>query len=326
MKLVARFKLLFQFINKHIMDRFIFLLIVFFALSVISSAQSIEITDNGGWKEYKDSKKGISVLFPRMPILINKEDPCRDEKTDMYFAYAKNTVFSLLIVSDLKNSNWQCVKKTNFTEKNLKERISLIKRISKKYNEATYTKNELSYYEIKNDFRTYWLINDLKNKRWLELWVSGEKDNEIAEKFINSLKLETKSEGIEIGKGAEVNLGDENHQKNSETINLEDGSIIDSQNKITPIQVVARFDPASSLLASQNKTIGSVILEVVFLANGSVGNVKVIKGLPYDLTENSISAVKKTVFLPAKKNGLNVNEIKRVEYKFNHNVGLNFLY
>src|SRR5262245_14992828 len=55
--------------------------------------------------------------------------------------------------------------------------------------------------------------------------------------------------------------------------------------------------------ARNNGVQGTVVLQVVFNVNGKITDIKVIRGLPYGLTENAIEAAKKIKFKPAMKEG-----------------------
>jgi TonB family protein len=69
--------------------------------------------------------------------------------------------------------------------------------------------------------------------------------------------------------------------------------------------------------ARQNKIQGTVVLSVVFNVNGSVSDVRVVRGLPDGLTEKAIEAAKKIRFNPAVKNGAPVSVRGSLEFTFN---------
>ncbi|GEM_PF-398542 len=69
--------------------------------------------------------------------------------------------------------------------------------------------------------------------------------------------------------------------------------------------------------ARQNKVQGSVVLQVVFHANGSITDVKVVRGLPDGLTEKAIEAAKRIRFQPAVKNGSPVSVRGTLDFSFN---------
>jgi TonB family protein len=69
--------------------------------------------------------------------------------------------------------------------------------------------------------------------------------------------------------------------------------------------------------AKDNKVAGTVVLGVVFGVDGQIGEIKVIHGLPYGLTENAIEAAKKIRFNPAVKDSQPVSVRGNLEYTFN---------
>ena len=68
--------------------------------------------------------------------------------------------------------------------------------------------------------------------------------------------------------------------------------------------------------AKDNKVEGTVVLSVVFGADGQIGDVKVIRGLPDGLTQKAIEAASKIRFEPAMKDGQPVSVRGNLEYSF----------
>ena len=70
--------------------------------------------------------------------------------------------------------------------------------------------------------------------------------------------------------------------------------------------------------AARNQNVqGTVILRMTFSKDGSIGDIKVIHGLGFGLTEQAIAAAKQIVFHPKQINGVPVSVTKTVEYNFN---------
>jgi protein TonB len=61
---------------------------------------------------------------------------------------------------------------------------------------------------------------------------------------------------------------------------------------------------------------GDILLEIVIKADGSVGDVKVLRGLGYGLDERAVSAVRNWRFAPARRLGSPVDVIVEVEVEF----------
>ena len=69
--------------------------------------------------------------------------------------------------------------------------------------------------------------------------------------------------------------------------------------------------------ARQNKVEGTVVLTIVFGADGRIHDIRTVRGLPYGLTESSIEAAQKIRFHPAVLNGKPVSVRATLEYTFN---------
>jgi TonB family protein len=69
--------------------------------------------------------------------------------------------------------------------------------------------------------------------------------------------------------------------------------------------------------ARQNKIQGTVVLSVIFSADGRISNIRVVRGLPDGLTEKAIEAAQKIRFNPAVKNGAPVSVRTNLEFSFN---------
>jgi TonB family C-terminal domain len=82
------------------------------------------------------------------------------------------------------------------------------------------------------------------------------------------------------------------------------------------LRIISKPSAEYTDLARQNNTQGVVRLRVNFQANGEIGDVTVLNGLPDGLTESAVEAVKRMEFKPAEKNGEPVTVTKIVEYKF----------
>ena len=68
--------------------------------------------------------------------------------------------------------------------------------------------------------------------------------------------------------------------------------------------------------ARTNQVQGTVTLRVTFNANGTIGSISPVSGLPNGLTEQAIAAARGIRFEPAKKNGVPQTVTKQVAYTF----------
>jgi hypothetical protein len=94
------------------------------------------------------------------------------------------------------------------------------------------------------------------------------------------------------------------------------GSGRDPAEKISPLKILAKPKANYTDAARLNEITGTVNLRVVFLANGTIGGISPISGLPYGLTEMAIGAARSIRFEPAKKNGVPCTAVKMIPYNF----------
>ena len=86
-------------------------------------------------------------------------------------------------------------------------------------------------------------------------------------------------------------------------------------NSSTPPKITYKENAHYTKEARDKKVTGAVVLSIVFGADGRIGEIEVVQGLPYGLTESAIAAAKKIRFEPATKDGLPVSErMTRVYY------------
>jgi TonB family protein len=68
--------------------------------------------------------------------------------------------------------------------------------------------------------------------------------------------------------------------------------------------------------ARVNNIQGTVLLRVLFLANGKLGNITVVKPLPYGLTEKAVESAGKIKFEPQTKDEKPISVLKTIQYTF----------
>lgn len=81
-------------------------------------------------------------------------------------------------------------------------------------------------------------------------------------------------------------------------------------------EITDKPDPIYTREASRVGVQGIVILKVLLLANGKLDRVKVVRRLPYGLTESAIRAACEIKFKPAMKGGQPVAQWVALEYGF----------
>ncbi|HVG21666.1 MAG TPA: energy transducer TonB [Blastocatellia bacterium] len=81
--------------------------------------------------------------------------------------------------------------------------------------------------------------------------------------------------------------------------------------------LLARNRPRYTERARQAGITGTVILQAVFKDDGTIGEVKIVRGLGYGLDERAVEAVQGIVFLPARFKDMFVPSRKSVQMVFN---------
>ncbi len=84
----------------------------------------------------------------------------------------------------------------------------------------------------------------------------------------------------------------------------------------TALNITAKPQPKYTDAARQNQVQGTVTLRVTFMANGSIGSISPVNGLPNGLTEQAIAAARSIRFQPQLKNGVAQTVIKTLQYNF----------
>ena len=97
-----------------------------------------------------------------------------------------------------------------------------------------------------------------------------------------------------------------------------DGEIIRHGDEVTTkARVLAKPEPRYTEEARRAQIKGTVVLRVVFSADGIIRHILVIRGLPFGLTEGAIEAARAIRFTPATIDGVPVSMFVQVEYNFN---------
>lgn len=68
--------------------------------------------------------------------------------------------------------------------------------------------------------------------------------------------------------------------------------------------------------ARQNHVQGSVVLSAIFGSDGKLYNIRIVRGLPFGLTEKAIEAARNIQFRPAVKNGVTIPVRMTLEFNF----------
>ena len=83
-----------------------------------------------------------------------------------------------------------------------------------------------------------------------------------------------------------------------------------------PLRIIAKPQARYTDDARANNVQGSVRLKVTLLANGTVGSITVVNGLPDGLTEQAIAAARQLKFQAATIDGVPVPKTITIDYSF----------
>lgn len=84
----------------------------------------------------------------------------------------------------------------------------------------------------------------------------------------------------------------------------------------TRVEILARPEPKYTEEARRIGVQGIVILKLLLTSEGKIDRVRVVRRLPYGLTENAIRAACAVKFKPAIKDGVEVDQWVDIEYGF----------
>lgn len=293
-------------------------IILFFTFAVNNLfAQTEKYSAPIDWQRYAVTRNEVSVLLPKMPVMIYAPDVCNEKETRNYYSYADEVVYSLKITTKTKEKAPQfCFKKGKFSRDSFDERIQEIRKTSKNINEEKLTLEGKEIIRIASKTSTVWFFDDLINKRWLELSVSHRENARLDTKaFVESIKFTKNPDGIEIGEGSERTLGDKKAaaENSSEVIASEKSPTAEEKQSL---MIIFKPKPRYTDAARQSNVQGSIMLRVTFLANGGIGAITPVSELSHGLTEQAIIAAKKMVFLPQKIGNRTQTVVRPVQYNF----------
>lgn len=102
-----------------------------------------------------------------------------------------------------------------------------------------------------------------------------------------------------------------------ETTTVDYNRVFSPKEVDTKVRLLNKPSPSYTEEARKNTVQGTVVLRVIFSADGSVGSITPIRSLPYGLTEKAVAAARQIKFQPAMKDGRPVSVAMVVEYNFN---------
>jgi TonB family protein len=86
---------------------------------------------------------------------------------------------------------------------------------------------------------------------------------------------------------------------------------------MTPPVVQSKVEPQYTPEAARAGVGGAVVLQAVVKSDGTIDILRVVRGLPFGLTDSAINAIKQWRFQPGQQNGQNADIALNVEVNFN---------
>ena len=147
----------------------------------------------------------------------------------------------------------------------------------------------------------------VKDDRFYGFIVTGAgAADEKVKLFFNSIEFGKNPDGVEISEVPGATLYAEPVTDVYKTSELDKRLILRS-----------KPEPEYSAKGRSKGVNGIVILRAVFTGDGRVVNIRVVKALPYRMTDAAIEAARKIKFEPAMKDGKTVSMWLQLEYNFN---------
>src|SRR5215469_3239352 len=81
--------------------------------------------------------------------------------------------------------------------------------------------------------------------------------------------------------------------------------------------IIKRVVPQYTDEARQERVVGTVILQIVIQTNGTADVLRVVKPMPFGLTESALEALQQWRFMPAVRNGKEIPVAATIEVAFN---------
>jgi TonB family protein len=94
-------------------------------------------------------------------------------------------------------------------------------------------------------------------------------------------------------------------------------TVVEAGVDVEPPRVLRRVEPTYTETARRFRIEGAVVLSLLIDTEGRVANINVLRGLPFGLTENAVSAARQWLFEPCTLNGDPVSVRMTLTVRFN---------
>jgi hypothetical protein len=275
-------------------------------------AQQIGNTAPVAWERYKVSYRKISFLLPKLPTVHETPSICGEVKSVTYIAYAKGAIYEVTVAGPRRSATQvNCGGNiVSYSPRKLDARLDEVRK-EDKYKEELVQVGAVNAVRFKSKRLTRWFFPDASTPaKWIEIAISQYPYDKIdVNRVPESLQFGS-TEGKEIGTGSPVTLGDEGVEDSAAANSMFLGATT------SPLTLYWRELNFISDRIPKGAGGSSVLLEITFLANGSIGKVSADKQLPYGLTDVAIAQARKISFLPKRRNFLYINDSQTLRYTF----------
>ena len=156
----------------------------------------------------------------------------------------------------------------------------------------------------------------IKNRLYILKAITKSADNSIVESFFKSVKL------VENGKAVSPNIPNDtmnivlSNIVEQETEKIGDAAAVESKQADRNVIVLYSARPKFPVDVVRNLSSGRLKIRVLYSSSGKITNVEVLESPSKQLEKSAIEAVKKSIFIPAEKDGKLISVYKTQEYSF----------
>jgi TonB family protein len=156
----------------------------------------------------------------------------------------------------------------------------------------------------------------IKNRLYAVKAISISEDNQIAKAFFESIRLinQTKTIAINAPLGAATTSLPKLTEREAEM--LDDSKAIPANEADRKLLILKNARPKFSFEARNGIGAARLRLKVLFSSSGKITNVEVLESPSKLLEKEAVEAAKKTIFIPAEKDGKLVSVYKIIEQSF----------
>src|SRR5215213_5678980 len=288
------------------MKRILFLSCTLLLLTIDALAQSAMAPPPSAWQKYRATGEEFSIAMPTLPAMTTMRDSrygLGKDRTQRYLGvYADGVGYTIYSDDDEPQKVFKASVEQLLSAQGLQPATEqMVNRdgvIGKQFTSSLPVGGVIQVFATKKHFYRIQAIG------------ATAADARV-QHFFSTLTF-GKKEGIEVSDGPGTPF-----------VPVDGSVVVPVDTVFTGKQVDRRIvllqkpEPSYTEQARQEQITGTVVLKVVFSANGSVVNIDVKAGLMHGLTEKTIEAAKKIKFIPAVKDGKFVSVWMQLEYNFN---------